>query len=113
MIRLKVKCALLVCLTLSTELTTGCASAVPRAKTLNWELNLSKGSVAPYSGVLVPEDAYRFYQTDSVLYPKCRERLEASAGQCEECDPLFSPRQLAFFLLGMITGAFAMKSALP
>jgi len=92
---------------------TGCASAVPRVKTPDWEVNLRKGRPAPYSGVLVPEDAYRYYQQDAVLYPKCRERIAASVGQCEECDAWFSPRQLTFFLLGAIAGVFAMGKAAP
>lgn len=87
--------------------TSGCAS-VGKAKANEWDVSLERGARAPYSGVLVPEDAYRFYQVDGVLFATCKERLGASVGECEECDPWFSSRQFSFALFGIVLGMLAV-----
>ena len=83
------------------------ASASAGVKTTDWELALPRGEIAPFDGVLVPEDAYRFYQTDSQIYKGCEERLKASVGLCEAAEESwFTSRQLMFFAFGA-AAAFA------
>jgi hypothetical protein len=83
-------------------LTSGCASGATLTGS-DWETALESGERAPYSGVLIPEDSYRYYQEDSALYPACVERLkEAKCAQPNE--PWFSPRQLSFLLSGVVLG---------
>lgn len=87
-------------------LMTACATGETiedRTVTNNWELILHRGEPAPYSGVLVPERSYRYYQTDSALFPACQERLRASARPCPEPEGWLSPRQLSFALLGFVS----------
>lgn len=67
---------------------------------------MKKGEVAPFAGVLLPEDAYRFYQLDAELYGMCDERLRASVGLCRECEPSFGTGAL-IFTLGIIVGGYA------
>jgi len=45
---------------------------------------------------------------DGVLFATCKERLGASVGECEECDPWFSSRQFSFALFGIVLGMLAV-----
>jgi hypothetical protein len=87
----------------------GCASAAPQVTTYEWEQPLAKGAQAPYPGVLVPEDAYRYYQADSALYPSCREKLAAAAVPCPPPEPWFSLKSLIFLSLGFFAGVGAAR----
>ena len=90
-------------------LMSGCASvASVNPQTSDWEMSLEKGSRAPYSGVLVPDDAYRFYQMDAKLFPSCEERLRASVRTPTE-EGWFTPRQLSFSLVGVIAGMLTLS----
>lgn len=71
---------------------------------------LEKGKAAPYTGVLVPEDAYRFYQKDSILFPDCKERLDAVVLESQNTpEPWIKQNtvltMLACTLLGFFVGA--------
>ena len=102
-------------LSLCAKLTSGCASADSSAvplKTYDWERPLEKGAAAPYSGVLVPEDAYRFYQTDSIAYPECKDKLKDALVSCSEAqdEGWLTGRQLFFVVAGFTLGLFAHGS---
>lgn len=88
------------------NLTIGCASAAPRLTTYDWELSLGKGEAAPYSGVLVPEDAYRYYQADSMVYPDCKAKLKEAVQSCSAAqdEGWLTPKQLIFGVLGFALG---------
>lgn len=87
------------------------SDATAVGKILNdWEIAIEKGDRAPFDGVLVPEDSYRFYQIDSELYTDCKSRLEASVGLCPDCDPWFTNRQFLFLATGIALGFAASQN---
>ena len=88
-------------------LTIGCESAANE----DYEKLMRAGEPAPYAGVLVPPDAYRFYQIDSLSLEKCKVRLEAGAVACPACEEWFSSKQLAFLIGGLALGFVAANSA--
>ena len=63
------------------------------------ELVLPLGGSAPYSGVLIPEDAYRFYQEDFFSRKLC----EAALQQRPEA-PWFSQQNFLLFGAGLLSG---------
>jgi len=88
---------------------TGYASAAPEVTPHNWEQVVSQGDRVPYDGVLVPEDAYRFYQVDSLAYPDCKDKLKAASVAYASCsaESWFTQKQINFFLAGFVLGAVA------
>jgi hypothetical protein len=74
----------------------------------NYEKVLKIGDLAPFKGVLVPEDGYRFYQMDVKALEACKTKLDSS-GNCPPCEPeLFSAKQLMFFIGGLVVGGLVV-----
>lgn len=72
-----------------------------------WEVLLMKNDPAPFDGVLVPEDAYRYYQLDAAIYPDCRERIDKAVASCQEIRGESASRPWQFaavFTLGLLVG---------
>lgn len=70
----------------------------------DYETVLKSGDLAPFKGVLVPEDSYRFYQMDFKELEKCKDRLAAGT-ECPPCESeMFSAKQVSFFAAGIILG---------
>jgi hypothetical protein len=73
---------------------------------------MNKGDLAPFKGVLVPEDGYRFYQMDALALEKCKGKLNAGIADCPPCEPeMFSSKQLMFLVSGLLIGFVAARSA--
>lgn len=72
----------------------------------NWDKIITKGEEAPFSGVLVAEDSYRFYQQDSALFPHCEEKLRGAQTLCAE-EPWFSYKNLIWLIFGAGLGYIA------
>ena len=75
----------------------------------NWEQYLNKGDSSPYDGVLVPEDAYRFYQKDVSLFPDCQQRLDAALAERMEPESTFTKTNLLVLLSGVLIGFVASQ----
>lgn len=85
-------------------------ASVARAE--DYEKILKPGDLAPFKGVLVPEDGYRFYQIDVKSLERCKSRLEAGVVACPPCEPeLFTSKQLMFLIGGIALGFIAANSA--
>ena len=94
---------ILICLSV---MLTSCSLSAESVAVVEWDLAVQKGRPAPFSGVLVPEDSYRFYQTDAELFRTCDARLRASVGRCPEAPERWLTQQnFLLLILGLAAGS--------
>jgi hypothetical protein len=85
-------------------LNAGCSTQETRLAGTDWEMKVSKGTPAPYDGVIVPFDAYRYYAQDRELFPDCNKRLQAAFEESVKPEPLLTEQNVLIFLTGVLGG---------
>ena len=67
------------------------------------ERSLPSGTPAPYSGVLVPLDSYRFYQEDVFVKNLCEETLRRTQKDCLS-ERILTGQNAVILILGFMAG---------
>ena len=75
----------------------------------SWEQKILLGQRAPYEGILIPYDSYRYYQQNSVLLPDCKDRLAEIDEIAKAPKPWLTQDNIMIFLGGLLVGSLAVQ----